>query len=189
MLWRSVARSERMAEESRDAKLEAILDEVGEWGVEFSESPYFEALTDEQKRESEFIVMKFAEYMYTYFDLAPAEWDERQVEECCVEVMPRKVTAEESFFRAVAPVLVVFFDFLDDRGFLEQGVALAETVQELEEEIIKQAQDPANWGMAKSWMMQAKEGGVDMNDPEEIEAYFSQINPDFTLLGPPDDEE
>lgn len=178
-----------MVEEYSEAQLEEILDQVREWGREFSESRYFEALTDEQKRESASIVMQFAEYMFSYFDSPPSDWNQRRVEECCVEVMPRKVTAGDSYFRSVAPVLVVFFAFLDTQGYLEQGDQLVETVQEIENDIIEQAADSDNWGMAKSWMMQAREDGVDLTDQEEIETYFSQINPDFTLLGSPEEDE
>ncbi|MEG3225537.1 MAG: hypothetical protein BME94_08555 [Methanobacteriales archaeon Met13] len=53
-----------MVEEYSDEELEEILDKVYKWGVEFSESKYFEELTEEQKQGSEFVVMSFTEYMY-----------------------------------------------------------------------------------------------------------------------------
>jgi len=52
--------------------LEEIFDRVYEWGVEFSRSKYFEGLTEEQKKKSEFVVMSFTEYMY-YHGLFPEE--------------------------------------------------------------------------------------------------------------------
>jgi len=74
--------------------LEEILDRVYEWGVEFSRSKYFEGLTEEQKKKSEFVVMSFTEYIY-YYGVSPEEWDEDGLEECCLYTLPRKVTADD----------------------------------------------------------------------------------------------
>jgi len=61
-----------MVEEYSDEKLKEILDRVYEGGVEFSRSKYFEGLTEEQKKKSEFEGMSFTEYMY-YHGLFPEE--------------------------------------------------------------------------------------------------------------------
>jgi hypothetical protein len=63
-----------MVEEYSDDELEKILDKTYEWGIDFSESKYFQDLTEEQKRESEFIVMTFTQYMYSYHLVSPEEW-------------------------------------------------------------------------------------------------------------------
>ncbi len=46
-----------MVEEYSDEELEEILDRIYEWGIAYSKSKYFQDLTEEQKRESEFIVL------------------------------------------------------------------------------------------------------------------------------------
>ena len=53
-------------------------------------------MTEEQKKESEFVVMTFTKYMYSYYGLSPEEWDEDGLEECCLYTLPRKVTADDS---------------------------------------------------------------------------------------------
>lgn len=63
---------DRMVEEYSDEELEEILDRVYGWGAEFSRSKYFEGLTEEQKKESEFVGMSFTEYMY-YHGLSSEE--------------------------------------------------------------------------------------------------------------------
>jgi len=55
-----------------EKNLEEIFDRVYEWSLEFSRSKYFEELTEEQKKESEFVGMSFTEYMY-YHGLSPEE--------------------------------------------------------------------------------------------------------------------
>ena len=55
-----------MVEEYSDEEMEEILDRVYEWSVEFSKSQRYEALTEEQKQESEPVIMSFTEYMYSY---------------------------------------------------------------------------------------------------------------------------
>jgi hypothetical protein len=101
---------------------------------------------------------------------APDAWDEASVERICTGVYPSKVSADPDHFRAVAPVLSTFFAFLDDRDELENASSLAAHVQGLEDEIIEQASDPANWGMAKSMLMDAAENaGTHLDDLETVE--------------------
>jgi len=83
--------------------------------VEFSGSKYFEELTEEQKQESEFVFVSFTEYMYAYHGLSPEEWDEDGLEECCLYTLPRKITADKSYFESIAPVLSAFFAFLNEK--------------------------------------------------------------------------
>jgi len=74
-----------MVEKYSDDELKKTLDETYEWCKAFSESKYFQDLTEEQQHESEFIVQTFTEYMYSYNLLIPEEWDENGLEECCYE--------------------------------------------------------------------------------------------------------
>ncbi|MFQ5887636.1 MAG: SEC-C metal-binding domain-containing protein [Candidatus Hydrothermarchaeales archaeon] len=165
-----------MVEEYSDEELEEILDRVHEWGFEFSKSRYFDDLSEEQKQESEFILMCFAEFMYSYHGLSPEEWDEEGLEECCLESLPRKITAGESFYCSVSPVLSAFFTFAGDRGLLGNSLNLARRVREIGKEIIENATDPGNWGMAKSIVMSAIDAGVDIEDEEELDRYITSYN-------------
>ncbi|MDP2844714.1 MAG: hypothetical protein Q8N79_01380, partial [Candidatus Methanoperedens sp.] len=85
-----------MSEEYSDEELEEILNEIQTWMKTFNDSKYFKELTEEQQQESEFIISIFAEYMYSYNGLTPKGWDESGLVECCLDVLPRKVTADDS---------------------------------------------------------------------------------------------
>jgi len=165
-----------MVEERSDEELEETLNKVYEWCVEFSESKYFEGLTEEQKQESEFVVMSFTEYMYSYQGLSPEEWDKGGLEECCLYTLPRKITADESYFRSIASVLSAFFGFVVEKGLLRNALNLAKKVKEIDKQIVKNASDPKNWGIAKSFAMAAKDAGVDITNEEEMKKFIALYN-------------
>jgi len=165
-----------MVEEYSDEELENILDKVYKWGVEFSESKYFEELTEEQKQESEFVVMSFTEYMYSYHGLSPEGWDEDWLEECCLYILPRKITADESYYESIAPVLSAFFIFLGEKNLLKNTSQLIRSVKKIDKQIIKNARDPRNWGMAKSFAMAAKDAGVDITNEREMKKFMALYN-------------
>lgn len=165
-----------MTEEYSDEELEEILKKVHEWGVAFSESKYFEELTEEQRQESEAVVMFFTEYMYSYEGLSPEEWDEEGLEECCLDALPRKISAGESYFRSIAPVLSAFFSFVEEKRLLRNASNLARSVKRIDKQIVKNASDPKNWGSAKSFVMAAKGAGVDITNEEEMNNFMALYN-------------
>lgn len=165
-----------MSEEYGEQELEAIHKQVGEWFDDFIKSPQYEPLTEIQRDKAAGIVRFFAEYGYRYIGMAPAGWDRSGVSECCVEILPRKVSAELTFFQAVAPVLSAFFTFLSEKALLPNGRALAETVAELDQEIVAASQDPRNWGPAKAFVMAAEEAGVNTCDRQAMDHFMAVYN-------------
>lgn len=165
-----------MGEEYSDDELEEICSKVKKWYELFSKSRHFEELTQEQKKEAEFVVTSFAEYMYSYHLLSPEEWDEYLLEDCCVNILPRKVTADESFFKSVAPVLSAFFAFTEENGLLKNSSVLAERVKKIHEQVIMNAANPEYWGMAKSFLMTAKNAGVNIEDERELNSFAAFLN-------------
>jgi hypothetical protein len=157
-------------------ELDAIMDRVDAWGREWSESPHFQALTQEQKEEAQFVVESFAEYMWNYHDVAPQEWNTGDLEECCLKTLPRKITAEEVYFRSIAPVLASFFTFLGEKGVLSNAASLARQVTALSERIVRNSNAPRYWGMAKSVSMEAMKEGVDLTDEKAMNAFLIRYN-------------
>jgi len=168
-----------MSDEYSGEKLSAVLATVDAWSEAFAKSPGFARLTDSQRRKAGAITEFFARYTYEYLAIAPGEWDCAAVEECCTEILPRKVSAEISFFEAIAPVLIAFFTFLQDQSFLHNGRALAEALEDLGDEIVGNAEDRGNWGPAKHLVMAAHEAGVDSQDPDAFEAFMQAARLSF----------
>lgn len=165
-----------MSDEYSEREYRRVLKRVHKWVVEFSKSERFAQLTEEQKDESEAVIMYFAEFMYDYLGLPPAEWDEDGLSECCLEIFPAKVSAEEAFFQAVAPVLKSFFLFCAEKGYLANGSLLARAVEQLGPQIVRQSKNRRNWGPAKQFVMAALQSGVDVEDEAEMDAFMATFN-------------
>jgi len=168
-----------MSDEYSENQLSAVLATVDAWFEAFAKSPEFARLSDSQRRKADAITEFFAKYTYEYLAIAPNEWDCAAVEECCTEILPRKVSAEISFFEAIAPVLSAFFTFLQDQSLLANGRALAEALKDLADEIVANAEDRGNWGPAKHLVMAAHEAGVDILDPGAFEAFMQAARYSF----------
>ena len=165
-----------MSEEYADRELEAIHEQVGGWFDGFVNSPQYEPLTETQKNKAPGIVRCFAEYSFRYIGMAPEKWNPGGLTECCVEILPGKMSAELAFFQAVAPVLSAFFTFLAEKGLLSNARALAKIVAELDEEIVAASQDQRHWGPAKAFAMAAQEAGVDMCDQKAMHQFMALYN-------------
>ena len=180
-----------MSDECSENELKAIHDRVEGWYNAFAKSPAFAALTKSQQVKAGPIANYFTDYSFLYLGLAPAEWNCDAVRECCIEILPRKVSAELSFFEAIAPALGAFFRFLGDQSLHPRGHALAETVEDIADDIVSNAKEPGNWGMAKQLVMAAHEAGVNVGDQSEFNAFITRYNEKlasrFMLSGPPPD--
>src|SRR5438552_17572840 len=165
-----------MSDEYFEEQLRKILATVDEWFEAFAKSLEFARLSDAQQGEAGAITEFFARYTYEYLGLSAWEWDCAAVEECCTEILPRKVSAGPSFFEAIAPVLSAFFTFLEDQSLLLNGRVLAEALELLGDEIVTNAEDRSNWGPAKHFVMAAHEAGVDIRDPGALEAFMMKFN-------------
>ena len=168
-----------MSDDYSEKQLSAILATVDAWSEAFAKSAEFARLSDSQRRKAGAITEFFARYTYEYLAIAPGEWDCGAVEECCTEMLPRKVSADTSFFEAIAPVLSAFFTFLEDESLLGNGRALAEAVEDLGPEIVANAEDRNNWGPAKHIVMAAHEAGVDIQDPGAFDAFMQAARSSF----------
>ena len=158
------------------AEMRAIHKQVGGWFDAFVGSPQYERLTEVQKDKAPGIVRFFAEYSFRYMGTAPERWNRDVLTECCVEILPRKVSAELAFFQAVAPVLSAFFDFLTVKNQLSKARELSTAVAELGGEIVAASQDERNWGPAKALIMAAEKAGVDTCDQKALSLFMVEHN-------------
>ena len=165
-----------MFEEYSDEELDEITDRVDNWRLKFSKSEYYNMLTEEQKQESEAVISFFTEYMYTYLGQEPEDWDDRGIKECCLYTLPRKVSAKESFYMSVAPVLSTFFDYLGTQNLLRKTSKLAKRVKKLNKKIVKNGMNPRFWGPTKSIVMSAMDAGVDVTDEKEMNKFIGTYN-------------
>jgi hypothetical protein len=159
-----------------EAELEAIHERVGRWAEDFARSPHFASLTPTQQNKAMAVIHYFTDYSSKHLGLSPEQWDPGGVTECCVEIMPRKITAEFPLFHSIAPVLSAFFTYLGEKSLLANAKALAETVTALRNDIVTAAEDPRCWGPAKSFAMEAMKAGVDPCDQGAMYGFMAKYN-------------
>ncbi len=165
-----------MSEEYSEQQARAVRATAEAWYEVFAQSPAFARLNDSEQRKAGAIIAFFARHAYDALGVAPEAWDRGAVVDCCTEILPRKVSAERSFFEAVAPVLSAFFTFLEDQSLLPNARALSELVEALHDDILSAAEDQSRWGPAKRFVMAAHDAGVDIQDPLALQAYALQFN-------------
>jgi len=165
-----------MDEYDPQAEMEAIHKQVGGWFDAFVGGPQYQPLTEIQRAKAPGIVRFFTECSFRHIGAAPEKWNQSVLRECCVEILPRKISVELAFFQAVAPVLSAFFDFLADKGLLSHACDLAKTVAELDNEIVAASQDEGSWGPAKTFIMAAEKAGVNTCDQRALGQFMVEHN-------------
>jgi hypothetical protein len=165
-----------MSEEYTDRELETVHQQVGGWFDGFVKSTQYDLLTETQKDKAPGIVRCFAEYSFRHIGVAPEKWNPGDLTECCLDILPQKISAGPDFFQALAPVLSAFFIFLAEKGLLSNARALARTVAELDKQIVAASQDEVHWGPAKAFAMAALKAGVDLNDRQAVDEFMASFN-------------
>ncbi len=108
----------------------------------------------------------------------PLRWSVVVVEIFMTSWLPRKVTREPAFFERVSEVLP---DWVRYAGRV-RGVpaeALIEAVQAVErfgDEMLEAVNDPDAWGPAKTFAVAAQAAGVDLTDPNALNAFVKTYN-------------
>lgn len=162
--------------EYSDSKKDEIQNLVRVWAEEFKGDKRYQALTDSQKQESGFIIDVFADLIYGYFLQEPSEWTAAALEECCLDLLPRKVSAGPEFYKSLEPVLTGFFGFLEDKGYITGAQRLISCLKKVSGAMIELADNPDNWGPAKQLLMGATKAGVNLEDPNAFDRYVQMYN-------------
>ncbi len=166
-----------MADDSDfQTEMQAIHQQVGRWFDAFVGSPQYQPLTEIQREKAPGIIRFFAEYSFSYIGAAPEQWNRGVLEECCLEILPRKMSAELAFFQAVAPVLAAFLDFLASQSWLSNARELSTIVKGFHKQIVTASQDGSNWGPAKAFIMAAERAGVNTCDQQAMSQFLVEHN-------------
>jgi hypothetical protein len=117
-------------------------------------------------------------WKWGYADGRLGTWTCDDVAEFLLDYMPRKMPTDEETLSAVPVCVIGFLRFLDERGTLAGDPLdeLVATVDELSEELAEAANDPGNWGLAKSIVAAMDSDGVDVTDQAATEAWMADFN-------------
>lgn len=156
-----------------DHALAAFLDQY----PHFTDSKYFNALSEYQQECAENVIDFFATYLVQLGGQSLPNLSPEAVAETCGLIMPAKVVSDDPYFFAqIAPVLASFFRFLGEKNLLLLSEELANLVIEISPQIIANAADESLWGMGKTMAMSALEAGVNIYDETEMTAFMEYFN-------------
>jgi hypothetical protein len=119
----------------------------------------------------------FLEYAMSYLGLTPPEMGEGDFNEVLFEIIPRKVAVGPEEAPDIVAELRAFWSFLGRAYELPNAPKLLallddQAVRRLEHELA----NPANFGMAKSLVMQGKARGFDTTTQAGLEAWMHTYN-------------
>ena len=159
----------RMNDPGADDSSAASGDTISRWYDGFRASAHFERLPDAHRERAWGIIDLFATYSFDYTGESPGQWSAAGVRECCLQILPRKITGDAALFKAVAPVLSAFFLHLDERQLQKGGRALARW-SPLDQQPWPTPATLTTTG--RRLTMQALAAGVDINNQEELNAHL-----------------
>lgn len=116
-------------------------------------------------------------YAITYPGVTPATMTTSDLEEIVFGLFPRKVITEPGDGAEIIQELRAFWYFLERVYQLPQArQMLARLTPQAIRRLERELQEPANFGMAKSFVLMGKEAGFDMESPEGMQAWVEAYN-------------
>jgi hypothetical protein len=166
---------------------EAVFDEQGTY-LEEKAVRYEEALMDQFAASPEGQAIKergtelgwaraMIHYAITYPGVTPPTMTTGDLEEVIYDLFPRKVITERGDGVEIIQELRALWRFLQRVYQLPQArQMLARLTLQAARRLERELQEPANFGMAKSFVLMGKEAGFDMESPEGMQAWVQAYN-------------
>ena len=116
-------------------------------------------------------------YAINYPGVTPPTMTTSDLEEVVFGLFPRKVITERGDGAEIIQELRAFWHFLQRVYQLPQAKQmLAHLTPQAIRRLERELQEPANFGMAKSFALMGKEAGFDMESPEGMQAWVKAYN-------------
>ena len=141
----------------------------------FFESPEGQTLLDEgiEPGWSDMVV----DLGMNYLSVTPATMSPDNLQEILFNLFPRKVSAEADEAPDVIRELQYFWKFLQREFHLENATACLKILDdEAANELKEEMNNPANFGIAKSFFMMGKDQGFDMSTEEGLQSWMETYN-------------
>ena len=114
---------------------------------------------------------------YTHVGVTLPQMTVEDIDEIINELFPNKVTlADPDDADEVIPEVTAFWQFLRRECQLANADAVLAFLYKAEPEFKGKMNDPANFGMAKSFFTAGLDAGFDMTTPEGMEAFRQHYN-------------
>ena len=112
-----------------------------------------------------------------YLSVTPPQMAPHHLREILFDLFPRKVSASADEAPDIIRELQAFWQFLQREFHLENAAACLSMLDEKAARKLKsEMSDPANFGIAKSFIMMGMERGFDMSSEEGINEWMTKYN-------------
>jgi hypothetical protein len=117
------------------------------------------------------------DYGYHYLDVTPPKMTKAHVDEVVTQLFPRKVsTMSPDDADQTIPELIAFWEYLKREYNLPNAEAILRFLHQIQPKFKGIMNNPANFGMAKSFVMQGQAAGFDMTAEEGNQAFMNAYN-------------
>lgn len=141
----------------------------------FEQSPEGQALWDEGIEPG--WVGLLIDFGISYPGVTPAQMSPDDLREILLDIFPRKVSAEADEAPDIIRELQAFWQFLQREFHLENATACLKVLDEkMTRELKRAMSNPANFGIAKSFVMMGTQRGFDMGSEEGINEWMAKYN-------------
>lgn len=159
-----------------DKKQESVIKQINKWTADFSKSLFYKQLSSVQKEEAPWIIERYADFMFSYFNRLPGKWTQKDTVEVVGYYFPRKISLDSDFFSCVVPVLKKFFQYLSEGNLIKNGDTLIRGLDKSEEELMSNVENSDSWGIAKQFAMAAEKAGFNLSNQDELDAFAALWN-------------
>jgi hypothetical protein len=117
------------------------------------------------------------DYGYHYLGATLPKMTQHQAEEVVTELFPRKVStfSPDDADQAI-PELIAFWEYLKREYNLRNADPILKFLRQVQPKFKAMMNNPANFGMAKSFFMQGQAAGFDMTTNEGNQAFMTAYN-------------
>ncbi len=117
------------------------------------------------------------EYAINYLGVTPPKMSLADFNEVVFQIFPRKVSTPPESAPAIVAELRAFWHFLQHQyGLANAKPILASLTDAAARRLERELANPANYGMAKSFVMRGIQAGFDMTTKEGIDAFTAAYN-------------
>jgi hypothetical protein len=104
-------------------------------------------------------------------------WRVKDVEAFMLAHAPQQLDSNPELVSALPPAVDRYLAWLDAAGRLrgDDLAILRESVASLAPEYTTRATDPASWSPGKALLVEMAGAGVDINDPDAVEAWMADL--------------
>lgn len=119
----------------------------------------------------------FMDWGMRYLRVSPADMMPADIEEVLFDIFPRKISAEPGAGEQIIVEMRAFWAFLQREFQLAHAAACLKMLKNVDgKQLDRELQDPANFDMAKSFMMLGFQSGFDMSSEKDLEKFTEVYN-------------